>query len=229
MDLNTSGEINMNKHEKKADRVNSIRNEFYNEDDILYWLPEIDEIYDEDLRYQTMKTFLDGCPNYFIEKPSSSSGKYHSLDEIGKYGNLLHTKRVFAEYCNISESWVEAGWITPREKECGKAAALLHDMMKYGWPSEQNEHTVSDHDLVAASVAEHIGDMPESVVRLIEIHMGPWGEGPDPETPAERLFHTADKSAARRSNDIGIYSPADELLQEWPDLIIDEVEEGEEL
>lgn len=211
----------------KGERVNSIKNSLYTEEELLRRLPEIDAIYDEDLRNGVIRTFMKGCPDHFWERPSSSSGKYHSTDEIGKFGNWLHTKRVFAEYCNISESWVEGGWITPYEKECGKAAALLHDMMKYGWPSEQNDHTIRDHDLVAADVAEHIGDMPDEVVRLVEVHMGPWGKGPNPETPAERVFHTADKSAARRENDIGVYFPADELLKEWPDIIVDEVEEGE--
>lgn len=211
----------------KGERVNRVKNSLYTEAELIRQLPEINEIYEPDLRNAVIRTFMKGCPDYFWERPSSSSGKYHSVDERGQYGNLLHTKRVFAEYCNISESWVEADWITPYKKECGKAAALVHDMMKYGWPSAGNDHTVNNHDLIAADVARHIGEMPEPVVRLVEVHMGPWGEGPDPETPAERLFHTADKSAARESNDIGIYFPADELLEEWPDLIIDELEEDE--
>jgi len=219
--------FHMNKHEVKAKRVNRIKNSFESEEDVLYWLPEIDAIYDKDLRRGVLRTFMKGCPDYFLTRPSSSSGKYHSLDEVGKYGNLLHTKRVFAEYCNISESWVELGVIDPIDKEAGKSAALIHDMMKYSWPSEQNDHTVRDHDLVSAAVSRHIGNMPESVNRLVETHMGPWGEGPNPETPAERLLHTADKSAARRANDIGVYFPADELLEEWPDIIVEEVEDGE--
>lgn len=211
----------------KAQRVNRIKNSLYSEDELLRRLPEIDAIYDEELRDGVIRTFMNGCPDYFWEQPSSSSGKYHSPDERGKYGNWLHTKRVFAEYANISESWVELGVITPYEKEEGKSAALIHDMMKYGWPSEQNDHTVNNHDLIAADVAEHIGEMPDSVVRLIEVHMGPWGDGPNPETPAERIFHTADKSAARASNDIGVYFPTDEMLDEWPDIIIDEVNQDD--
>jgi len=211
----------------KGERVDRIHNSLYSEEELLRRLPEIDAIYVEDVRDSVIRTFMRGCPDYFWERPSSSSGNYHSVDERGKYGNWIHTKRVFAEYCNISESWVELGIISPREKECGKAAALVHDMMKYGWPSEQNDHTVNRHDKVAAEVAMHIGEMDDDVVRLIATHMGPWGEGPNPETRNEILLHTADKSAAREKNDIGIYYPADELLDEWPDLTIDEVEDGE--
>jgi hypothetical protein len=213
----------------KGERVDRVKNSLWSEEELLRRLPEIDAIYDDELRDGVIRTFMDGCPDYFWKRPSSSSGKYHSVDERGKYGNWIHSKRVFAEYNNISESWVEAGWISPRQKEQGKAAALIHDMMKYGWPSEQNEHTVNNHDLIAADVARNIGEMPESVVRLIEVHMGPWASGPNPETNAEKLLHTADKSAARAENDIGIYFPADELLKEWPDIIVAEVDDGDSI
>jgi hypothetical protein len=209
----------------KAERIDRVMNSLDSESELLRRLPEIDAIYNEELRDGVIRGFMYGCPDYFWERPSSSTGKYHSVDERGQYGNWLHTKRVFAEYCNISESWVELGVITPEEKEQGKTAALMHDMMKYGWPSENNEHTVNNHDLIAADVAENIARLPPEVVRLIETHMGPWAEGPSPETPAERLLHTADKSASRADNDIGVYYPADELIEEWPDIIVEEVEE----
>lgn len=213
----------------KGERVNRVHNSLHSEEELLRRLPEIDAIYDEDLRDGVIRTYMNGCPDYFWERPSSSTGKYHSVDERGKYGNWIHTKRVFAEYSNIAESWVELGIITPLQKEEGKAAALIHDMMKYGWPSEQNEHTVNNHDLIAADVARNIGGLPEDVCYVIERHMGPWGDGPHPsedDMPA-LLLHTADKSAAREANDIGVYFPADELLKEWPDLTIAETEEGE--
>jgi hypothetical protein len=196
-------------------------------EELLRRLPEINAIYTDELREAVIQTYLLACPDYFWERPSSSSGKYHSVDERGRYGNWIHTKRVFAEYCNIAESWVELGIITPEQKEQGKAVALLHDMMKYGWPSEQNNHTVNNHDLIAADVAQNIGGLPDDVVRVIATHMGPWAAGPEPEEPQELLFHTADKSAAREENDIGIYFPAEELLEEWPELTIAEVEDGE--
>lgn len=207
--------------------MDRIKNSLHSEEELLRRLSEIDAIYDEDLREDVIRTFMRGCPDYFWERPSSSSGKYHSVDERGKHGNWIHTKRVFAEYCSISESWVEMGIITPYQKEEGKAAALVHDMMKYGWPSEQNDHTVNNHDEIAAEVALHLGEMDDDVVRLIATHMGPWAAGPEPEKPQELLLHTADKSAAREKNDIGVYYPAEELLDEWPDLTTDEVEDGE--
>ena len=40
---------------------------------------------------------LIAAPDYiFYDAPSSSSGKYHSVDELGGNGCVIHTKRVFA-------------------------------------------------------------------------------------------------------------------------------------
>lgn len=205
---------------RKAQRINRVANSLYSEDGLLRRMGEINMIEDDEIREATIRTFIDGCPDYFWTRPSSSTGKYHSDDECGEYGNLLHTKRVFAEYCNISESYREAGLIDDRARECGKAAALLHDMMKYGWPSDGNDHTVSNHDLIGADVAIHIGECPRLVGDLIAAHNGPWADGPDPETPHEWLFHTADKSASGIHEDNrAIYHASDELLDEWPEII----------
>lgn len=205
----------------KGKRIDVVRNSLWTEEELLRRLPEINQIEDEGLKAGVIRTFLYGCPDYFWERPSSSSGKYHSIDERGEYGNWLHTKRVFAEFCNLAESWVKLGVITEQQVEEGKAAALIHDMMKYGWPSEQNEHTIQNHDLVAAEVARDIGGLPEEVCEIIERHMGPWGKGPDPEDGIALLLHTADKSAARASNDIGVLDPADEIREEWPEVTVE--------
>lgn len=213
----------------KGERVNRIHNELWDEEELLRRLPEIDAIYDEDLRDGVIRTFMDGCPDSFWKNPSSSSGKYHSTDEIGEYGNWLHTKRVFAVYCAESESALNMHHITEYQRECGKAAALIHDMMKYGWPSERNDHTVNHHDLVAADVAVNIGGLPEEVGYIIERHMGSWGDGPVPEWTdrVALLLQFSDKIASRRWVDVGVYFPAEELTEKFPDLITIPVEEGE--
>ena len=205
----------------KAQRVNRVKNTLYSEDELLRRLGEIELIDDNDIRDATIRTFMDGCPDYFWTAPTSSTGKYHSDDECGEYGNLLHTKRVFAEYCNISDSYVEAELITEQAQECGKAAALIHDMMKYGWPSQRSEHTVSNHDLIGEDVAIHIGECPRLVGDLVAAHNGPWADGPTPSSPHEWLFHTADKSASGIHEDSrAVYCASDELLEEWPEVHI---------
>jgi len=214
---------------EKAKRVNRVRNSIWGEEELVRRLPEIDAIYDDDHRECVIRTFLDGCPDYFWERPTSSSGKYHSIDERGTYGNLLHTKRVFAKYVDISESYWEAGKITTEQREAGKAAALIHDMMKYGWPSSNNQHTVSNHDVIAANVARHIGGCSNEVYLLIHGHMGPWGEGMTPENDRQWLLHLADKAAASTDeDDLAVYFPSEELREEFPDLRVIEVGEGDE-
>lgn len=211
----------------KGERVNRVRNELWTEEEVVRRLPEIDYIYDDDLRDGVIYTYLRACPDYFWERPSSSSGKYHSVDERGRRGNWIHVKRVFAEYVNLSRSWEELGLISAKDRERGKAAALLHDMMKYGWPSEDREHTTDEHDLIIADVAKNIGMFDDTVVSVLARHMGPWGSGPEPHTKEEILLHTADMSASRASNDIGIYEPAEEILEEWPDITVDEWSDDE--
>lgn len=216
----------MTNHEQKAKRIDRVRNTL-TEERLVELLPEVDTIYDETLREGVIRAFLYGVPDEFFEKPSSSTGKYHSPDERGKYGNLMHTKRVFAEYCNLSESYLEAHGLTEYERECGKAAALLHDTMKYGWPSEQRDHTTSEHDLIAAAMARHIGGLPQQVYDLIAAHMGPWAEGPLPKNDKEWLLHFADKSASGTvEDDLAMYYPSDEILEEWPETR--EIEQFEE-
>lgn len=212
----------------KAERIDRVNNSLHSEDELARRLPEIDAIYDEELRDCCIRTFLDGVPDYFWERPSSSTGKYHSPDERGKHGNWLHTKRVFAQYANLSESYLEAHEISEWEREAGKVAALLHDTMKYGWPSHNNEHTVNNHGCIAAEVARHIGDCPNEVYLLIHSHMGSWGEGMLPQNKRQWLLHFADKAASGRpEDDLAVYYPAQELVDEWPDIISIEHEDGD--
>lgn len=212
----------------KAEHINRVNNSLHAEEELVRRLPEIDAIYDEEIRAATIRAFLDGCPDYFWERPTSSTGKHHSADECGKHGNWLHTKRVFAKYCDLSESYVEADQMTAAEREAGKSAALLHDMMKYGWPSEGREHTTSEHDVIAADVVKHIGGVSDEVHDLINSHMGPWGEGPLPENDRQWLFHYADKAAAATSeDDLAVYHPSEELEEELADLKVIDHDEGD--
>ncbi len=214
-------------HYDKAARINRVQNTL-TEEELLRMLPEIDAIHNDALRDVTIQTFLDGCPPYFWEEASSSSGKYHSPDERGKYGNILHTKRVFARYVTLSETMYEAGEISGYEREAGKSAALIHDMMKYGWLSDFDGHTVNDHDIIAAAVAKEIGGAPEEVYSLIECHMGSWGEGPTPSSQKQWLIHLADKSASGVDEDnLAVFYPCEELTESFPHLNEIAHEDGE--
>jgi HD domain. len=182
-------------------------------------MEEVELISDDAVQSGVERMFLEGVPDYFWTVAGSSSGKYHSPDERGEYGNLLHTKRMFVRYESMSESYLEAGVITEYERECGKASALLHDSLKQGWPSEGKEHTADNHDEIAADVAKHIGNLPREVYSLIRVHMGPWGEGPTPSNKHEWLFHSADKVATSVNEDsLAVHGVAEEVEEEWPNI-----------
>jgi len=213
-------------HSAKAQRIDEVQNSIYSENEVVRRLPEVDAIYDEELRSKTIDYFIRCVPEYFWYRPASSTGKYHPVDESGEHGTWLHSKRVFYEYANLSESLVELHEITDRQRACGKVAALIHDTFNYSWPSEGRDHTSSEHDVIAAAVANYMADMPPEVVHLVHSHMGPWASGKLPETTNERCFHMADKSAAASNHTQAVYFPATELQEAFPDL--ETVEVGED-
>lgn len=214
---------------EKAERIDRVRNSLDSEKELLRRLPEIDAIYDEDIRQATVRYFLRYCPDYFWENPASASGNYHPPDERGKYGTWLHSKRVFVAYDNLSESLLELGNISKEQREAGRAAALIHDTFNYGWPSYGRDMTTSEHDVIAAAVAEQVDGMPQETVELVCSHMGPWGQGKLPSTENEMCFHYADKSAASKGHTPAVYYPAEEITDEWPEVEQIEVEDGENL
>lgn len=213
---------------EKAKRITEVENNINSEEEVVRRFPEVDAIYDEQIRQATVDYFLNCCPSYFWEKPASATGKYHPPDESEKYGTWLHSKRVFATYSNLSESFTELQLITEHERNCGKAAALIHDTFNYGWPSENRDMTTSEHDVIAAAVANYVADMPAEVVHLVHSHMGSWGQGKNPRSENELLFHLSDMSAADRNHTPAVYYPAKELREaSFLDVDTIPVEEGE--
>lgn len=193
-------------------------------DEILRRLPEIDRLRDGFYKPMLLEA-AKGYPEYFWQLPTSSTGKYHPHDECGQHGNWLHTKRMYATYEHLSRSLVEEGVITEDDREAGKAAALLHDMYKYGYPEAEGEYTVSYHDVLGAAYVRQYTELPEKVARLIETHNGAWHCGPTPRNPHERLFHAADMAAAQRGTNTAIVKPAEELEEISDRLIVKDEEE----
>lgn len=160
--------------------------------ELLRRLPEIEKIQDEKIREETIDVFLQYCPDYFWEKPASSSGKYHPDDHCGEHGLWLHTKRAFTAFERLSKSYQEQGLINSQMRDCGRAAILLHDIFKYGKPAENMSHTVKDHDRLAANFLRNKTQLPPTVIGCVESHNGPWCKGKSPETPIEQVHHMAD-------------------------------------
>ena len=181
---------------EKVDRISKIDNSLTKEE-LYRWLPEIDMISDDEIREEVVDLFLKFCPDYFFEKPTSSSGNYHLPDESGEHGNILHTKRVLRIYQSLSRTYLEQHIIDSHEYDCGIAAVLLHDMVKYGWPSEQNEHTVNNHDVICAEIIRKKSSLPDIVADGVDAHNGAWAAGKNPETEFEQLIHLSDYVASR--------------------------------
>lgn len=211
---------------EKAERIDTVRNSLDSEDELRRRLPEVDAIYDEEIREATIEYFLTYCPRYFWKEAASVSGNYHPEDERGEYGLWLHTKRVFFEYANLSESLLELHEITEHQREAGKAAALIHDTFHRGWPSGDVGTSCQEHDVIAAAMAKEAG-LPGETIHLVHCHMGSWGSGKLPETRNEHCMHFADKSAAADNHKQAVYFPAKELQEEFPHLETVEVEDGE--
>jgi len=182
--------------------------------DLLNRLPELNMVEDDELKENAIDAFLNICPDYFWTCPSSSTGKYHPEDESGKYGNWLHTKRAFTNMQRNIRSALEMGHITEFEADCGRIAILMHDMTKFGYPPSDNEHTISEDDIIGANTVRWFTDLPETVAMCIETHNGGWSET-FPEEHIELIHHYADLNASDRDNG-AVYEPTEELLSIGP-------------
>jgi len=158
-----------------------------------------------------IKEFVEEClkraPDYVFEDcPSSSSGKYHPIEELGPDGNIIHTKKVFALAYELSRG---LDCEHHRDEIC--AAALLHDLVKQGL--EKSGHTVRNHpklmaDFMAEIYKEGFRDkIPrESALKIyygIFYHYGPWTENSVKKplsdyTPEELCVYIADYVSSKR-------------------------------
>lgn len=185
--------------------------------EVIRRFPEVTNIKSSDVRGSTIDAINDLCPDYFWEVPGSSSGKYHPEDHREERGLWLHTKRAATQFERLSPSYVSQGKITKHEQDCGRAAILLHDIYKYGWPKQ--EHTTKNHDVVAAEILEEHADVPGEVIGCVETHNGPWYAGPSPRNDLEQVHHLADMAASDVNNpNIAILEPCRELEKQFPNV-----------
>ncbi len=159
----------------------------------------------------TVREFVEECikaaPDYVFENcPSSSSGRFHPIEELGPDGTLIHTKKVFALAYDLS---VGLGCEHHRDEIC--AAAILHDFEKQG--KERSGHTTKDHPQTMAATAADIyrqkfkgrldRDSANIICSAIFHHYGPWTEQSvrkplSQYTPEELAVYMADFIATKR-------------------------------
>ena len=148
------------------------------EERVSIFKDELELILDLNIREFT-KLCLSESPDYiFTDCPSSSSGKYHPISELGADGNILHTKKV-----------VTVAYILCRGLDCEEyrneilSACIIHDLVKQG--KKKSGHTLKNHPSLAADLVEQVqkdtqmlGDDSYNIIRNgVGYHYGPWSTG----------------------------------------------------
>jgi hypothetical protein len=145
------------------------------EEKVEYFKEELDRIYDKSVREFT-KLCIMQAPDYFFEDcPSSSTGKYHPLDEITPLGTLIHTKKVFT----LAYEMVKA-LECDDNRDSVLAACIIHDLRKYG--TVNSGHTVKDHGSHAVALIDEVQastglltDKQHTIIRnCVGYHYGTW-------------------------------------------------------
>lgn len=181
-------------------------------------LPEADLINDPDIRAET-KLAIRNFPDYFWEIPAASSYRHHNPYCCEKYGLWIHTKMVVTEYLETVASDVERDRLSKREADMGLSACLLHDSWKVGKPPvDDNGRATKNHDLIAAEFVEETTDLPQEVADAVASHMGPWYEGPEPDTILQEVVHKADISATKKNGTPGVYEPHSKIERYYPSI-----------
>lgn len=167
---------------------------------------ELDLIASPEIK-EFVKACLKEAPDYiFYDCPSSSSGKYHPIDELAGDGTILHTKKVFAVAYDLTR-----GLDCEHHRDEVLAATILHDITKQGL--EKFGHTVKDHPQIAAKLVSDVyidkfkGKLNRESALLIYFgiyyHYGPWSSGKckkplNSYTPEELSVYLADYIASKR-------------------------------
>lgn len=150
---------------------------------------------------------LDHAPARFWTDPATSKGKYHSPDEAGTGGLVLHTKRVVGAYRVLAPAYSLLEGSLEWDK--GLAACILHDIVKYGTgqgPSfdfaayRRHGPNVGMWYQDQKGVAfEDLSDTETEIFELTSTHMGPWSpEGKGPESPIQWAVFMSDFVASRK-------------------------------
>lgn len=175
-----------------------------NEERVEMFQKELDLIYDENIREFT-KLCLIAAPNYFfVDCPSSSSGRFHPLNELGADGIIIHVKRVFTVGYELSK-----GLGCEDKRDEISSACLIHDLRKMGLT--RSGHTVRNHPGLAANLVEEVqtatqmlSDESYNIIRnCVGYHYGPWSISPwskplSEYTSEELCVYVADYVSSKR-------------------------------
>lgn len=168
--------------------------------------------FEDDQVMVTVRDVTATAPDYFWTVPASSSGYHHPLCR-GEHGLWTHTLMVATVVERLADSYVERRLLEREAVDRARAAALLHDQRKNGPPEDPQSTATSDHELLMAEVVRE-SSLGARVADAIHSHMGPWYDGPEPETPLADLVHTADMVASTPTITPKVFGPIPEELAE---------------
>lgn len=187
-------------------------------DDVEELLPPVRLINRQDVYDATCDAVWEHAPDYFWTAPAASTYDYHNPYCCGERGLWIHTLMVATAYERLAPSYEQQGLVSDYEVDLGRAAVLLHDLRKHGDVYEPGDSAARDHDLQAARLLREESKLDERVADAVASHMGPWYEGPEPETPLQQLVHQADMAASTKNGTFGIYRKPEEISRLYPSL-----------
>jgi HD superfamily phosphodiesterase len=168
------------------------------------------------IKDQTIRDFTEFClknaPPYFYEVPSSSTGKYHSAWSNGPGGLVRHTKATAYVAAELGDAY----GLAPEEKDAAVAAALLHDICKYGLMGGKYTSKIHDYEgsnfvfKLSAKFTEATGakvPLLKDICSAVAYHFGRWTapvenrpirQFPEEYSKIDQLVHIADMVASRK-------------------------------
>lgn len=167
--------------------------------------------------------YYNWLPDYFFDRPASSSGKYHPTFANTAHGLMLHSLAV-VRLADMMFGIYDENQYNDNIHNVVISAAWYHDMFKYGDPDEYTpgKFTVHEHPVLAAQFFKDPDvimfchnefnlsqDDTNLISALIATHMGPFTTNKysqvvlgTPQTSLQRLLHVADYLASRKENDV---------------------------
>ena len=184
-----------------------------------YFEKELATIKADDIRKFSVQ-LLEDAPDYFYHVAASSTGKYHPGYALGEGGLLRHTKAVVRFFNHIASIEQTQNEFTERELDLGRVACIAHDILKQGFPKDQEEgqkaFTVFNHPVLAADfVFSYVGEFLDElelsyIADACKSHMGQWNTDKrspglvleKPSTKMQKLVHLSDYLASRKDLDV---------------------------
>ena len=173
------------------------------------FIEELDLIDNEDYASSLLE-IINALPEYWLEKPASSTGKYHPKYALGEGGLLRNSKAAMRIGYDLLSDPCIGGKYTSKEKDLLLMSLLVHDGIKYGIPEEK--YTRFDHPILMANFIKekhkefHLSkEDAEFMADVIKTHMGSWTKDYNgievlepPKTKYQNFVHMCDFLASRK-------------------------------